>query len=30
MEGESLTHDGKREGIPDVRIIHYNDVYHVE
>ncbi|MCJ1445066.1 MAG: hypothetical protein MMC23_005571 [Stictis urceolatum] len=27
---ESITYDSKREGPPDLRLIHFNDVYHVE
>jgi hypothetical protein len=27
---ESTTYDSKRTGTPDLRILHFNDVYHVE
>ncbi|KAI9716604.1 MAG: hypothetical protein M1828_007637 [Chrysothrix sp. TS-e1954] len=29
-EGESLTYTDGRDGAPDLRFIHYNDVYHIE
>lgn len=28
--GSSITHSSDRTGTPDLRLIHYNDVYHVE
>lgn len=30
MESESLTYSDHRDGLPDLRLLHYNDVYHVE
>lgn len=29
-EGSSVTYSSERAGVPDLRLIHYNDVYHVE
>jgi hypothetical protein len=29
-DGLSVTHSSNRTGSPDLRLIHYNDVYHVE
>ncbi|KAJ5758340.1 uncharacterized protein N7511_007034 [Penicillium nucicola] len=29
-DGHSVTHSSDRTGSPDLRLIHYNDVYHVE
>lgn len=29
-DGLSVTYDSDRTGPPDLRLIHYNDVYHVE
>lgn len=29
-DGSSVTYASDRTGIPDLRLIHYNDVYHVE
>lgn len=29
-EGLIITYSSGREGAPDLRLIHYNDVYHVE
>ena len=29
-DGLSVTHASDRTGNPDLRLIHYNDVYHVE
>lgn len=29
-EGLSVTHSSHRTGCPDLRLLHYNDVYHVE
>jgi 5'-nucleotidase len=29
MQSETLTYSSKREGPPDLRLLHYNDVYHV-
>jgi hypothetical protein len=29
MQSETLTYSSNREGPPDLRILHYNDVYHV-
>ena len=28
--GLSITHSSRRTGCPDLRLLHYNDVYHVE
>jgi len=28
--GLSVTHSSQRTGCPDLRLLHYNDVYHVE
>jgi hypothetical protein len=30
VEAESITFDSKRQGGPDLRFVHYNDVYHIE
>ena len=30
MEGQSITYDCERTDPPHVRMIHYNDVYHIE
>lgn len=30
VEGLTITYSAGREGPPDLRFIHYNDVYHVE
>lgn len=30
MQSESETYSDRRDGTPDLRLIHYNDVYHVE
>lgn len=30
IDGLSVTHSSNRTGPPDLRLIHYNDVYHVE
>jgi hypothetical protein len=29
-DGFSVAYSSERTGIPDLRLIHYNDVYHVE
>ena len=29
-QSESITLASNREGLPDLRLLHYNDVYHVE
>lgn len=29
-QSESVTLASSREGIPDLRLLHYNDVYHIE
>jgi hypothetical protein len=29
-DGSSVTYSSERTGAPDLRLIHYNDVYHVE
>jgi len=29
MQSETLTYSSNREGPPDLRLLHYNDVYHV-
>lgn len=29
-DGLTITHSSERTGTPDLRLIHYNDVYHVE
>lgn len=29
-DGSSVTYSSERTGVPDLRLIHYNDVYHVE
>ena len=29
-DGLTVTHSSERTGTPDLRLIHYNDVYHVE
>jgi hypothetical protein len=29
-DGLTVTYSSERTGIPDLRLIHYNDVYHVE
>lgn len=29
-DGLTVTHASDRTGSPDLRLIHYNDVYHVE
>lgn len=29
-DGLSVTYTSDRHGAPDLRLIHYNDVYHVE
>ena len=30
VEGQSMTHNCGRTGPPDLRLVHYNDVYHIE
>lgn len=30
LDGLTITHSSNRTGPPDLRLIHYNDVYHVE
>ncbi|GIK06005.1 hypothetical protein Aspvir_010123 [Aspergillus viridinutans] len=30
LDGLTITHSSNRTGAPDLRLIHYNDVYHVE
>jgi len=29
MQSETLTYSSNRQGSPDLRLLHYNDVYHV-
>lgn len=30
VEGQSVTYSCGRSEVPEVRLIHYNDVYHIE